>query len=91
MKTLTVTKARQTLGAWLKRAAQGEDIGVIVGGEIVAFRPVRVYAEDYAQCEYGLSGTEATRFVRRAETELANARRRKESLLLKGRLTRRAL
>ena len=53
MKTLTVTAARQNLGAWLKRTLQGEDIGVMIDGAVVAFRPVKVYSEDYATQEYG--------------------------------------
>ncbi len=44
MKTLTVTAARQNLGAWLKKTLQGEDIGVMIDGAIVAFRPVKVYS-----------------------------------------------
>jgi antitoxin (DNA-binding transcriptional repressor) of toxin-antitoxin stability system len=42
MKTLTVTAARQNLGAWLKRSLKGEDVGVTIDGEVVAFRPVKV-------------------------------------------------
>src|ERR1022692_1479460 len=33
MKTLTITDARQNLGHWLKLAANGEDVGVIVGSD----------------------------------------------------------
>jgi antitoxin (DNA-binding transcriptional repressor) of toxin-antitoxin stability system len=31
MKTLTFTKARQNLGRWLKLAAKGEEVGVVIG------------------------------------------------------------
>lgn len=55
MKTLTVTAARQNLGAWLKKTLKGEDIGVMIDGAIVAFRPVKVYSEDYALQEYGVT------------------------------------
>lgn len=70
MKTLTVTAARQNLGAWLKKTLQGEDIGVMIDGEIVAFRPVKVYSEDFAQIEYEVSGEELDRFAQRVNKEL---------------------
>ena len=37
MKTLTA--ARQKLGAWLKRVLRGEDIGVMIDGEIIRCAP----------------------------------------------------
>ena len=58
MQTLTITKARQNLGGWLKRAAAGEEIGVIVGDKVVAFRAVPIVAADYAQSEYGMSAAD---------------------------------
>jgi antitoxin (DNA-binding transcriptional repressor) of toxin-antitoxin stability system len=58
MQTLTVTKARQNLGWWLKKAASGEEIGVIIGDKVIAFRPVPIMAADYAETEYGLSSAE---------------------------------
>jgi antitoxin (DNA-binding transcriptional repressor) of toxin-antitoxin stability system len=70
MKTLTVTAARQNLGAWLKKALQGEDIGVMIDGAMVAFRPVKVYSEDYAAQEYGVTPEELDEFVQKASKEL---------------------
>jgi antitoxin (DNA-binding transcriptional repressor) of toxin-antitoxin stability system len=70
MKTLTVTAARQNLGSWLKRTLKGEDIGVMIDGAIVAFRPVKVYSEDYAQLEYGVSDEELDRFADKMNKEL---------------------
>jgi hypothetical protein len=70
MKTLTVTAARQNLGNWLKKTLQGEDIGVMIDGAIVAFRPVKVYSEDYAQLEYGVSGEELQTFSKKINQEL---------------------
>lgn len=65
MKTLTITKARQNLGGWLGRALRGEDIGIIhPTGEIVALRPTKVYSEDYALTEYGLTQPELKRAVK---------------------------
>ena len=61
MKTLTATEARQNLGGWLSRALKGEDIGIVCEGQVVALRPVKVYSEDYALMEYGLSREEVDR------------------------------
>jgi hypothetical protein len=65
-----VTAARQNLGAWLKKTLQGEDIGVMIDGAIVAFRPVKVYSEDYAAQEYGATTEELENFVQKANQEL---------------------
>lgn len=73
MQTLTVTKARQNLGSWLKRAAAGEEIGVIFGDKVIALRPVEVFAADYAEREYGLTATEVAGAVKRLATEVATA------------------
>ncbi len=70
MKTLTVTDARQNLGAWLKRTLKGEDVGVMIDGAIVAFRPVKIFSEDYAEHEYGVSGKALDKFAERANKEL---------------------
>lgn len=61
MKTLTATQARQNLGAWLQKAIRGEDIGTLCDGEVVALRPVKVYSEDYALQEYGLTAAKLAR------------------------------
>jgi antitoxin (DNA-binding transcriptional repressor) of toxin-antitoxin stability system len=64
MKTLTATKARQNLSAILSRALRGEDIGIVCEGEIVALRPVKVYSEDYALIEYGLTDVQMKRIAK---------------------------
>ena len=70
MKTLTVTAARQNLGSWLKRTLKGEDVGVMIDGAIVAFRPVKIFSEDYAEHEYGVNGAELDKFAARTNKEL---------------------
>ena len=57
MKTLTATQARNNLGALMKRALNGEDIGIVYSatGQIVVLRPVQVYSDDYAFREYGFT------------------------------------
>ena len=67
---------------------QGEDIGVMIDGEIVAFRPVKVYSEDYAQIEYGVSGEELDRFAQRSNKELDADRRAGRLKPFTGKLSR---
>ena len=66
MKTLTPAKACKNLSDLLSRAVRGEDIGILdaASGQIVALRPVRVYSEDYALVEYGLTQAELKRAVK---------------------------
>ena len=49
MTTLTVTEARKNLSGWLRRASQGEEIGIIDGNKIIALRPVTVTAIDFEE------------------------------------------
>ncbi len=53
MKTLTITEARKNLGRWLAAAASGDDVGIILGADIIALRKVEVESTDFAQSEYG--------------------------------------
>ena len=75
MQTLTVTEARAQLGHWTKRAAAGEDIGIIVGSQVLALRPVPASAGNYAQTEYGFTPAEMERIAKniRAETKRERA------------------
>ena len=75
MQTLTVTAARAQLGHWLARAVRGEEIGVVVGAQIVALRPVPIQAADYLETEYGLTRDEADGAIAqmKAETKRAKA------------------
>ena len=75
MKTLTVTAARQNLGVWLKKSLRGEDIGVMIDGAIVAFRPVKVYSEDYAVQEYNTTPEELDQFAQAVNQELDGDRK----------------
>ncbi|HTB84629.1 MAG TPA: hypothetical protein VK742_13315 [Candidatus Sulfotelmatobacter sp.] len=78
MKTLTITEGRGRLGHWLKKATQGEDIGFVFGGKIVALRPVEVVSADYALQEYGLTPGETKTAGRRIGMEIKAARKRGE-------------
>jgi antitoxin (DNA-binding transcriptional repressor) of toxin-antitoxin stability system len=76
MKTLSVTDARQNLTRWLQAAMNGEDVGILCGNQVVALRPVKVYSEDYALQEYGLTKKELSRAAKRMDTELAADKKR---------------
>ena len=64
MTTLSPTKARSNLTAWLKKAAAGEDIGILFGNHVIALRPVEVESTDYAWAEYGLTKKEMARIAK---------------------------
>ncbi len=76
MKTLTITEGRGRLGYWLKKATEGEDVGFIFEGKIVALRPVEVHSTDYALQEYGLTEAEAEAAARRIKKSIATGRKR---------------
>ncbi len=78
MKTLTITEGRGRLGYWLKKAAQGEDIGFLVEGKVVALRPVEVHSADYVLQEYGLSSQEMAAAEKRIASDIKSARKRGE-------------
>jgi len=58
MQTTTPTKARANLSALLRKALNGEEIGIVCNGRIVALRPVEVTATDYIAAEYGIAANE---------------------------------
>jgi hypothetical protein len=78
MKTLTITEGRGRLGHWLKKATEGEDVGFVFEGKIVALRPVEVHSADYALQEYGLTEAEMEKAAQRIHKELKAARKRGE-------------
>ncbi len=75
MKTLTITEGRGRLGYWLKKATQGEDVGFVFEGKVVALRPVEVHSADYALQEYGLTEKEMAQAARRIKSSIATERR----------------
>lgn len=75
MTTLSPTQARTNLSSLLKRAARGEDIGILHGDQVIALRPVEVHSDDYVLREYGLSGRELDRFVLRANRQIVRDRK----------------
>jgi hypothetical protein len=84
MRTLTITDARQNLGHWLKLAANGEDVGVIVGSDIIALRKVSVQSADYAYQEYGLAPAQVQEAEERIDAGIRKERRAKTVRAFKG-------
>ena len=78
MKTLTITEGRGRLGYWLKKATEGEDVGFLFEGRVVALRPVEVVSTDYALQEYGLTPRETAAAEKRIGAGLKTARKRGE-------------
>ena len=87
MKTLTITEGRGRLGYWLKKATQGEDVGFMFEGKVVALRPVEVISTDYALQEYGLTEKEMAKASKRIRSEIKTARRRGEIKPFTGKLS----
>ena len=75
MTTLSPTQARSNLTAWLKKAAQGEDVGILFGHHVIALRPVEVESTDYAEREYGVTKAELKRFTKRMDEEVKKDRK----------------
>jgi hypothetical protein len=75
MTTLSPTKARSNLTAWLKKAAAGEDIGILFGDQVIALRPVEVESTDYAWTEYGLTKKEMARIAKNLSAQGARERK----------------
>ncbi len=64
MQILTITAARKNLGRLLRAAAQGKDIRIVSGPDIIALRKVGVESTDYVQREYGVTLEQVRRFSR---------------------------
>jgi antitoxin (DNA-binding transcriptional repressor) of toxin-antitoxin stability system len=86
MKTLAITTARQKLGYWLKRALAGEDIGIVLDGQIIGLRPVEVISTDYALQEYGVRAAQLDRAADYVEREIETARKAAKLVRFEGKL-----
>ena len=75
MRTLSPTQARANLSSLLKRAANGEDIGILHGDQVIALRPVTIHSDDYALREYGVTEKELDRFVKRMDKKITRERK----------------
>ena len=75
MKTLTITDAKKNLSRWLDAAARGQDIGIILGAEIIALRRVEVESTDYAQREYAVTPDQVAAFAEATEKRYRRLKR----------------
>jgi hypothetical protein len=69
MTTLSPTQARSNLTFWLKKAAEGQDIGILFGNKVIGLRAVEVESTDYAENEYGVTKAELERFAKRVNAK----------------------
>lgn len=74
------------MGAWLKRALQGEDVGFVVDGRVVALRLVEVHSADYVLQEYGVTERQTERAYRTVKAEVRAARKARRSKRFAGKL-----
>lgn len=86
MKTVTITEAKKHLGAYLKEAAAGQNIGIICGNRVVALRPVEVTSADFE--EFGdpaliprLTPEQKDRLYAQLKKERKAAKRQRKELL----------
>ncbi|MDQ2659592.1 MAG: hypothetical protein M3Y03_04155 [Verrucomicrobiota bacterium] len=84
MTTLSPTQARTNLSSLLKRAAKGEDIGILHGDQVIALRPVKVHSDDYALREYGVTEEELDQFVRKTKQRIARHRKAGKMTIFSG-------
>jgi antitoxin (DNA-binding transcriptional repressor) of toxin-antitoxin stability system len=75
VKTLTITDAKKNLSRWLDAAARGQDIGIILGAEIIALRRVEVESTDYAQREYAATPEQMAAFADATEKRYRRLKR----------------
>jgi antitoxin (DNA-binding transcriptional repressor) of toxin-antitoxin stability system len=86
MKTVTITEAKKHLGAYLKEALAGANIGVICGNRIVALRPVEITSIDAEQTGdpdlvNHLTAEQRDSLFARLKQERKEAKRRRKQLL----------
>jgi hypothetical protein len=86
VKTVTITEAKKHLGAHLKDAVAGQNIGIICGNRIVALRPVEVTSLDLEEAgdpeiTGKLTAEQKDRLYAQLKMERKEAKRRRKELL----------
>ncbi len=85
MRTVTITEAKKHLGAYLKEAVEGDNIGVICGSRIVALRPVEVTSLDFDEAGdpalAKLTHEQRDRLFAQLKKERKEAKRKRKELL----------
>jgi len=86
VKTVTITEAKKHLGAYLKDAVEGANIGIICGSRIVALRPVEVTSLDLEEAgdpevTAKLTAEQKDRLFAQLKKERKEAKRKRKELL----------
>ena len=86
VKTVTITEAKKHLGAHLKDAVAGQNIGIICGNRIVALRPVEVTSLDLEEAgdpevTAKLTAEQKDRLYAQLKKDRKEAKRRRKELL----------
>ncbi len=85
VKTVTITEAKKHLGAYLKEATAGDNIGIICGNRIVALRPVAITSIDFDKTGdpdiASLTPEQRDTLYARIKRERKEAKRRRKELL----------
>ncbi len=86
MKTVTITEAKKHLGAYLKEAIAGTNLGIICGNRIVALRLVEVTSIDFEDAgdpdlADKLTAEQRDRLYSQLKKERKEAKRRRKELL----------
>lgn len=86
MKTVTITEAKKHLGAYLKGAVDGQNIGIICGNRVVALRPVEVTSLDFEkvgdpEVVAKLTVEQREQLYERLKKERKETKRRRKELL----------
>ncbi len=76
MKTFSITDGRAKLGPLCRMALEGEDIGFVCNGQILALRKVEVISSDHALREYGLTQEEMNWAAKTIHEEIIQQRTR---------------
>lgn len=86
MKIVTITEAKKHLGAYLKDAVGGQNIGIVCGNRVVALRPVGVTSLDFEKvgdpdAVAKLTVEQREQLYGRLKKERKEAKRRRKELL----------
>lgn len=86
MTTVTITEAKKHLGAYLKQALEGRNVGIISGDRIVALRPVEITSLDFEEAgdpdiTAKLTPEQRDMLYARLKKERKEAKRRRKELL----------
>ncbi len=75
MKTFTISDGRERLDTLCQAALDGEDIGFVCNGRVLALREVEVTSSDYALREYGLTETDMNQAAQTIHEEIEAERK----------------